>query len=93
MAIPNEFEQLKRKMEQLEQTVQQLSQIQRQENIEKIDDELVLNTSEVSSANVTRTATGSASGSVDVLDYPDKWLLRKHKGVVYLVPAYKYSKQ
>lgn len=93
MAIPNEFEQMKRKVKELEQTVERLKVTQRPENIEMIDDELVLNTSDVDTANITRTYAGSISGSVDAPDYPDKWLIRRHKGKVYLVPAFEYGKK
>lgn len=91
MAIETEFQQLKRQVEELKQTVQLLQNTSREENIEKIDDELVLNVNDVNTANITRTYQGSVSGSVDAPDYPDEWLIRRHKGKIYLIPAFDVS--
>lgn len=84
---------LAQQVEILQRRVEQLEQIRRTDNIENIDDQLILDVIDVTDSKITRVesdSVGTEGGTVEIntLEYPDKWLLRRYKGQVYLIPAY-----
>jgi hypothetical protein len=84
---------LEQRLEQMERRIKMLENVTDPETIEKIDSQLILNESTVTSANILDTYTTAASDTVDALAIPDGFFIRRYKNTPRLVPYYNFSKK
>nr|AKH48007.1 hypothetical protein [uncultured marine virus] len=79
-----EFEDLQRKVEDLS----------RPENAMKIERVIFNDDLVVDNTQVERTASvsGGGGGNVDVMDYPDRWIVMRHGTKAYIIPAYDFTR-
>lgn len=85
---------LEQKLKEMSERIESLESVQQTEFIEQIDDQLILQEYDVTDSNVTNTISiPDGGGSANTFDFPDRWLMRRYKGKVYLIPAYELDKR
>ena len=85
----------KRQFDELKQQVSELARHNSSiDRFADITDNIFINNKDVDDDQVTTTinVVGGEGGTVDALDFPDRWVVLRYKGQPYLTPLYSYTR-
>ena len=89
-----QFDEMKKQLEEAKKQIAALSNVSSTDFMERIVDSRVKKVTSVTDADVTlaQSVSGGGGGSVNILDFPDRWKVEQYKGSLYRTPLYLESR-